>query len=106
MKKVNKYGIPRPTVRPRTPAMPDYLLKAPGYILVDGPAYCKYRLPCGMCERTGNDCSRDTAKETADKQIIAPVGTVKSVRIIEDDGRERLIPLDKVIIERYVDGQI
>ena len=81
-------------------------LKAPGYILVDGPAYCKYRLPCGMCERTGKDCSRDTVKETADKQIIAPVGTVKSVRIIEDDGRKRLIPLDKVIIERYEDGQI
>lgn len=81
-------------------------VKAPEYILIDGPAYCKYRLPCGMCERTGEDCSRDTAKETADKQIIAPLGTVKSVRIIEADGRKRLIPLDKVIIERYEDGQI
>lgn len=110
MKKVKKYGIPRPTVRPPTPAMPDYLLKAPEYILIDGPAYCKYRLPCGMCERTGKDCNRNNTvsddKETADKQIIAPVGTVKSVRIIEDDGSRRLIPLDKVIIERYEDGQI
>lgn len=106
MKKINKYGIPRPTVRPRTPAMHDYLMEAPGYILIDGPAYCKYRLPCGMCEKTGEYCSREADKETADKQIIAPVGTVKSVRIIEADGRKRLIPLDKVIIERYEDGQI
>lgn len=51
-------------------------------------------------------CPKSADKETADKQITAPVGTVKSVRIIEPDGRERLVPLDKVIIERYVDGQI
>ena len=102
MKKVKKYGIPRPTRRPPTPP----LLQTPGYILIDGPAYCKYRLPCGMCEKTGEYCSRDTVKEKADKQIIAPVGTVKSVRIIETDGRKRLIPLDRVIIERYEDGKI
>ena len=73
MKKVNKYGIPRPTVRPHTPAMSDYLLKAPGYILIDGPAYCKYRLPCGMCERTGKDCNKhdlqlNTSGRTQDKK--------------------------------------
>ena len=48
-------------------------LKAPGYILVDGPAYCKYRLPCGMCEKTGKDCNQhdlqlNTSGGTQDKE--------------------------------------
>lgn len=36
--------------------------------------------------------------------IVAPVGTVKSVTVIENDGTRKRIPLDKVIIERIEDS--
>lgn len=53
MKIKQKYGIPRPTKRPPTP----------GYILIDGPIpRCKYLLPCGICERNGEECKQPKSK--------------------------------------------
>lgn len=47
------FSIPRPTKRPPTP----------GYILIDDPIQrCKYLLPCGICERTGEECKQYKSK--------------------------------------------
>jgi len=62
---------------------------------------CKYILPCGYCELKKGQCSKN--KEEHLKPIVAPVGTVKSVTIINDDGTRKRVALDKVIIERIED---
>ena len=59
---------------------------------------CKYLLQCGYCELKKKPC------KPYKEYIIAPVGTVKSVTIIKDDGTRERIPLDKVIIERCEDA--
>ncbi len=65
---------------------------------------CKYLLQCGYCKLRNSRCDKN--KEKHIRPIVAPVGTVKSVTIIKNDGTMERIPLDKVIIERWEDAQV